>query len=176
MRYLLAALAAWFSVAGSADIIDSNENGFISQHMLVLDVDRQTAYDALVTKITEWWDPAHSYTGDMANFQFDLEPGGCLCETFPEGGGVVHMTVDLIRPGQSIRLRGGLGPLQTMGVAGSMTFDFSDDPNGTRIIYTYTVNGRALAGLAPIVDQVQMGQIQRYVRFIETGNPEMVAE
>ena len=176
MKTLFVVLAGWFAVTASADIIDANENGFISQHMLVLEVDRQTAYDTLVSRITEWWDPSHTYTGDMANFQFTLEPGGCLCEMFPEGGGVVHMTVDLIRPGQSLRLRGGLGPLQTMGVAGSMTFELSDDPKGTRIIYTYTVNGRALAGLAPIVDQVQMGQIQRYVRFLETGDPAEAAQ
>ena len=36
---------------------------------------------------------------------------GCFCETFENGGGIVHMEVTFVNPGIILRLTGGLGPL-----------------------------------------------------------------
>ena len=40
-----------------------------------------------------------------------LRPGGCLCETLDDGGGVEHMRVAFVQPGERIVLTGSLGPL-----------------------------------------------------------------
>ena len=53
-----------------------------------------------------------------------------------------------------------------------------DWPNGaTRLQYRYAVGGYSPEGLAELavpVDQVQLGQLQRLQRYVETGNPELV--
>ena len=71
---------------------------------------------------------------------------------------------------------GGLGPLQAMAVSGSMTFTLAaTDGGGTRLEYVYAVGGYSPDGLdelAEPVDRVQLGQLQRLQRFIETGNPD----
>jgi hypothetical protein len=71
---------------------------------------------------------------------------------------------------------GGLGPLQSMAVNGSMTFTLSQaDNGGTKLEYEYAVGGYSpdgLEGIAGPVDRVQLEQLQRLQHFIETGNPD----
>ncbi len=44
--------------------------------------------------------------------------GGCFCELIPDGAGEIeHMRVIYTRPGVTLRLQGGLGPLQEVGVS-----------------------------------------------------------
>ena len=62
-----------------------------------------------------------------------------------------------------------------MAVSGSKIWRFADEGNGTRFEWTYTVGGYRPGGLgaiAPAVDAVLVGQLQRLKRFIETGRPE----
>lgn len=78
--------------------------------------------------------------------------------------------------GRMLRLKGGLGPLQSMGVAGAMSFTLSEADGGTRLDYRYVVGGHHEGGLdmlAEPVDRVQLGQLQRLKRYLETGNPEL---
>jgi len=73
-------------------------------------------------------------------------------------------------PGKSLRLQGGLGPLQEMAVNGTMTFNMSAAENGTtRLTYRYIVGGYVPGGLEFIagpVDQVQLRQLQRLQAFL----------
>ena len=60
-------------------------------------------------------------------------------------------------------MQGGLGPLQFMGVAGSMSFTFSGEGETTELRYRYEVGGFSVQGLdviAPAVDTVQLGQLR----------------
>jgi hypothetical protein len=79
-------------------------------------------------------------------------------------------------PDRTLRLVGGLGPLQSMAVAGSMQYTLTDGDDGTsRLSYRYTVGGYYPGGLdsvAAAVDLVQLGQLQRLKRYLETGSPE----
>ena len=72
------------------------------------------------------------------------------------------MLVTYVQPGREIRMVGGLGPLQMMGVHGGMRWTFEALPaGGTRITQTYNVTGYAQGGLgrlADIVNAVQTGQ------------------
>src|SRR4029077_15300692 len=93
-------------------------------------------YDSLIGQVGSWWNPQHTYSGDSKNLSIDPRPGGCFCERLP-GGGVEHMRVVLVRSNETIRLVGGLGPLQASGVAGSMTWRLSPAERGTKLELTY---------------------------------------
>ena len=82
------------------------------------------------------------------------------------------MTVVYANAGKRLRLSGNLGPLQDMGVAGSMTFDLEPANGKTRLELTYNVGGYSPNGLnqlAPLVDSVLLEQLTRLKHFIELG-------
>ncbi len=69
-------------------------------------------------------------------------------------------------------MRGGLGPLQAMGVAGAMTFDLKASGEGTEITLTYIVGGYApgeggLGAIAGAVDGVVRGQLESLARYVD---------
>ena len=76
--------------------------------------------------------------------------------------------------GYDVHAFGGLGPLQSMAVYGSMVFTFAAHREGTELRYRYSVGGYAPDGLAMLaepVDRVQLGQLQRLQQFIASGKP-----
>jgi uncharacterized protein YndB with AHSA1/START domain len=170
----LAVTVLLFCVArANAEVTASDPAGFVSEHVLTIAAPRERVFHALTAEVGRWWDPAHSYSGDAANFSLDATAGGCFCEHW-RGGSVVHMTVVLVEPDRQLRMLGGLGPLQAMAVSGSMSFVLDDAGTGTRLHYRYTVGGwdpDGLQRLAEPVDRVQLGQLQRLQRYIETGSP-----
>lgn len=152
-----------------AEVLDADDDGFVSAHEVVIEATPSRVFDALVDEVHRWWDPAHSYSGDAANFSLDADCG--LCEDLDADSGLVrHMRVDAWRRGKWLVLGGGLGPLQRLGVSGSMSFDFEATETGTRVVYRYTVNGRNVGAWADPVDRVQLGQLLRLKRYVETGS------
>ena len=72
--------------------------------------------------------------------------------------------------GKMLRMIGGLGPLQSMAVAGVMTFTFTESGGRTTLQATYAVlayTKEDLTVLAPLVDRVTAGQVARLKAFIE---------
>ena len=59
----------------------------------------------------QWWSKDHTYSGDAARMSLQLRPGGCFCETLDGGGGIEHMRVTFVQPGERVVLTGSLGPL-----------------------------------------------------------------
>ena len=155
------------------DLIEADDAGFVSSHEIEIAAPPDRVFEALTDEVAEWWDPAHSYSGDAANFSFDgLSFGGmALVEDLGEGGFVIHLRVVFARVPGTLILTGGLGPLQRLGVAGSMSFDLEATQTGTKLSYRYTVNGRNVGPLAEPVDRVQLGQLLRLKRYVETGSP-----
>ncbi|MCE9521470.1 MAG: ATPase, partial [Alphaproteobacteria bacterium] len=103
-------------------------------------------------------------------------PGGCWCETLPEGGFVKHMDVVHAAPGAMLVFSGGLGPLHFMGVAGSMTVTFkaAKESNGSTVTLRYDVGGHDAGDfkdLSKAVDGVLLEQLTRYASFATTGKP-----
>ena len=85
-----------------------------------------------------------------------------------------HLVVVFAEPGRLLRMAGGLGPLQGMAVAGSLTWLISQAGSATRIELTYTVGGYSPDGLADLagpVDSVQHDLVARLQRYIESGDP-----
>jgi hypothetical protein len=131
-----------------------------------------------MTEIGHWWDPEHSWEGKAENLYMDLRIGGCFCEKLSNGGGVEHLRLVYFAPGKEIRLTGGLGPLQGMGMGGAMVWAIEQTDDGSRVNWTYTAHGHgteaAMQGLAPVVDSVQQQAFDRLLRYVETGSPEML--
>lgn len=154
--------------AAQAEVTHSSDAGFTVQHRVVLNWGPATAY-AHIVNIADWWNPAHTFSGDAANLSIAPYAGGCWCEQWDRGQGthsVRHMTIVNAQPGKLLRAVGGLGPLQ--GVAGSGVMDFVLKPGEqtgfTELTLTYQFGGYAPNGLsnwARPVDQVIGEQVQR---------------
>ncbi len=163
-RALLIVLLATLPHTASADVLAASREGFSLRIVTMSLAKPEESYRAF-TEIQRWWDPAHSYSGVAANLSLDVSPGGAFLEKLPEGGFVKHLEVVYAAPGKELRLLGGLGPLQPMGMHGAMTIQFEEFGRGSRTVVLYNVAGFAETGLenlAPIVDAVQSAQMIRH--------------
>jgi hypothetical protein len=155
------------------DVLEAAPGGFTVRTTLTMAAVPSRVYDALL-RVGSWWDPQHTYSGDAANLSLDARPGGCFCERLVPEGGVQHATVVLLIPNKTLRLVGGLGPLQEAGVSGSLTFQLAERVGGTDATLNYSVGGSRPGGLetlAPIVDSVLAAQLKRLKSFVEKGTP-----
>ena len=171
-QFAFALCAATLAGSACAEVLDSGPGGFTVRQTVAITAPAARVWSALIAPGT-WWDPAHSYSHDGKNLRLDPRPGGLWSETLPDGG-VVHMTVVYIQPMRTLRLEGALGPLQSMGVAGHLTFALTEKDDVTTLVETYDVGGHAPGGLdklAAPVDGVLAAQMQRLKRAVETGKP-----
>lgn len=144
-----------------SEVLSKSPHGFTLQIERNVNVSHQQAYQQFLN-IAEWWNADHTYFGKSENLFIEGKAGGCFCEI--EGDKqVLHMTVTYVEPNKEIKMVGGLGPLQMMGISGGMSWKFESlGNNKTKIIHRYQVNGTIDGGLdklAPIVDQVQTIQV-----------------
>jgi len=157
-----------------AEVIDSSPSGFTVKLKIAIQAPPAEVYQRLVHHVGDWWNPAHTYSGDAHNLSIEEKPLGCFCEKLPGGGGVRHMEVIYLAPGKALGLSGGLGPLQTMAVTGSMRFVISPAESGSELEVTYAVGGYLKPGLdslAKPVDGVLLEQITRLKNYTEHGSP-----
>jgi hypothetical protein len=153
-----------------AEVKDSSAIGFTIQDTLIIAADPGDVYHALVADIGSWWDSAHTFSGNAKNLSLDDRAGGCFCEKLEYGGSVRHLEVVFASPGKTLRMLGGLGPLQSMAVTGSMAWSLDKTDNGTRVTFMYTIGGYRPGGLqkmAPMVDKVMSEQFHRLKNYIE---------
>ena len=152
--------------AGSlqAEVTHSSDEGFTARHTLATTAAPLAVYSTLTDHIDQWWNPAHSWSGDASNLYISVANGGCFCEHLPDGGYVEHLHIIYLAPGSEIRFSGALGPLQTMAVDGRMLWKIDATEGGSQITFTYHVFGHpegGLAQIAPAVDAVIGEQLQR---------------
>ncbi|MGI8955307.1 MAG: ATPase [Chthoniobacterales bacterium] len=162
-----------FATSVPAKVASQSANGFTVTHEADVAVDPRGAYDAFVS-IGSWWSDAHSFSGAAKNISIEPKAGGCWCEALPNGGSVSHMSVVHANPGALLVFSGGLGPLQFMGVAGSMKVGFKAEGKGTHISVVYAVGGYDPDDFKEIskgVDAVLGEQMTRYAKFASTGKP-----
>lgn len=154
------------------EVTMSTPGAFVVRHEAVVPVDAKAAYARLLA-IETWWDSAHTYSGKAENLSLQAAPNGCWCEKLDDGGFIEHLRVIYVQPGKVLRLQGGLGPLQEMGAAGTLTFALKPEGSGTRVTMTYAVNAHAQPALEKIskpVDGVMGNALQRYARTMEGGS------
>ena len=175
----------------AGDVVEVRDDGFVSAFEVEIKAAPEPTFDALWKDVAKWWDPAHTYTGDAENMEF-FELGGLFEDLsslvpaddsdqseskprslfdFSVSPFALHMDIDMVQPPTALRLRGAMGPLQTLAVMGSMTFDLEATEDGTRLRYRYVVNGPRLREWAEPVDRVMGGQLQRLRRYVESGDP-----
>src|SRR5688572_29973490 len=123
-RRLLCALFVLAPAVAGAEVVDRSAAGFTARTTVTINASPERAFRALVDEIGSWWDKAHTWSGDALNLWLTANPGGCLCETLANGGGVAHAVVNHVIPGELLRLSGALGPLQEHAVTGTLTFRF----------------------------------------------------
>lgn len=162
-----------FAQSAQAKVIAQSTNGFVVSVESDLKSDPQQAYEKFVA-IGTWWDPSHSYSGDGKNMFLDARPGGAWIETLPSGGFVSHMDVTQARPGKSILLSGGLGPLGFMAVSGKLSVTFTAAKAGTHVKWSYAVGGfdqGDFKDISKAVDGVLLLQLQRFTNAANNGTP-----
>jgi hypothetical protein len=167
MRALILATSILVATPASAEVLSSNEHGFEIQHSVNLVVPQAEAF-ASFGEVGRWWNKEHTYSGDAARMTLQLRPGGCFCERLENGGGIEHMRLTYIQPGERIVLTGGLGPLLYEATSGVMDVKVEKIAGGSRVTMNYRAAGFAKGGaaaIAPVVDQVLGEQMKRFRTF-----------
>lgn len=161
----------------AAEVASVAAQGFEVRELVHVAAAPSAVYAALITP-SRWWDSKHTFSGDASRLTLEAKAGGCWCETLADGGSVQHMTVVYAAPAKALRFRGGLGPLQAIGVEGSLTVTLTAAAGGTDMKFAYSVGGYSKDGfddLSKGVDGVLGLQAARLKKLIETGNPESPA-
>lgn len=167
MRRLLIASLALLAAPASAEVIGAAPNGFHIRHVVEVKAEQQAAF-ADFALVHDWWDKNHTYSGDARNLRMSLLPGGCFCETLPNGGGIEHMRIAYFDRGKRIVLTGSLGPLLYEATSAVMDVKFEPAAGGTRVMMDYKAAGFAAGGadkLARPVDAVLGQQFARYAAY-----------
>lgn len=151
IRLFAAALAAasLFATSAQAEVIELADGGFVTRDAAAVGAPPQAVWLALISP-GDWWNDAHSWSGDAANMTITPQGGGCFCERIPAqeedgsvglDGSVQHMVVLQANPRKVLRMRGSLGPLQSEPVSGVLTITLKPIKGGTRIVWEYVVGG-----------------------------------
>ncbi len=115
------ALAPMVSERAAAEVISVASNGFEVGETAHTSAAADKVYAEMLTP-AHWWSSDHTFSGSAANLVLDARAGGCWCETLANGGSVEHLTVVFVSPGKMLRMRGALGPFQSLTVDGVMTW------------------------------------------------------
>jgi hypothetical protein len=171
MKILIAAAAVGLlASAAHAEVTDKSAAGFEITQKATIAAPAAKVYAALLTP-GAWWSKDHSWSGSAANLSIDLG-AGCFCETLPKGY-VRHMTVVFVDGATTLRLFGGLGPMQFTGASGHLAFVLKPAGDKTDLTLTYDVGGYAKGGLADKwaapVDGVLGDAVARLKKYAETG-------
>lgn len=155
---ILVALAC--TVPARAEVKDQATSGFTVENSQWVPVAPPMAWRE-VLDVGRWWPADHTWWGDSTRLSIDPVAGGCFCEI--DGARQArHMGVVFAEPAKLLRMQGGLGPLQGMGLDGVLEIRLVAEGEGTRITWWYRAGGYStsdLAKLAPIVDRVQASQL-----------------
>lgn len=173
------------SSVASAEVVDSAANGFVVKTSVTILAAQDDVYRQIV-RVGDWWDSAHTFSGDARNLSIEEKPMGCFCEKLPDGG-VRHMEVVNLVPEKTLVMSGALGPLQSIAAAANMTIQLSSihaaagaaRSDLTRVDVTYAVTGYLAGGmnaLAAPVDGVVSQQFARLKNLIERGSPDKTAD
>lgn len=152
-----------------AEVKDSSPTGFTVENTRVVPADATAAFKALVESVDRWWPKDHTWWGREGTLSIEGRAGGCFCERAGSRE-AMHMLVTFVDEGRTLRMTGGLGPLQGMGLHGALEFRFAPaKEGGTAITLYYRAGGYApddLRSLAQVVDKVQGLQLDGLATFL----------
>src|SRR5687767_643204 len=171
MRAILPILFLSAATPAAAEVVSAGPHGLEVSNSVNLVIPVNQAYAAF-GRIGAWWGDSHTYSGKAANMRLSLQPGGCFCETIPEGGGVEHMRVSVVQPNERIVMTGSLGPVLYEAASGVMDIKFERIAGGSRVVMNYRAAGFAKGGadkMAAGVDSVLADQLKRYRSYAARG-------
>ena len=167
-RLTSAALALLLPAIALAEVKQSAPDSAVIEHRFQIAASPDAAWQTLVHP-ERYWPADHTWSGEPGNLSLAAEAGGCFCERW-SGASAEHARVVMARPGQLLRLRGSLGPLQEMAVTGVLTVTLARKDAGTEAVVVYRLSGDAshkLDSFIAVVDQVmglQFGNFAKAVR------------
>ena len=171
---LALAVLLLLALPAQAKVIDVARNGFTLENSVTVPVDADTAWKALINDVGQWWPSDHTWSGKASNLRIDARAGGCFCEIQGELQ-VQHMGISFVQPGKLLRMLGGLGPLQGMGLSGTMEWRLAPAKDGgTTITLWYRAGGYTpddISGFVPVIDQVQAQQLGGLGKFLSRPAP-----
>ena len=156
----------------AAEVIYSTQFGFSVKNEILIAAEKNMVFKFFSEDIGKWWLDEHTYSGNSENMFMDLKAGGNFIELLPNGS-VTHMSIVYVDSLKIIRMAGGLGPLQSLGVSGSMTWSFEESENGTMLVLTYNVSGYTPDGLenwAGPVHGVLRAQLESLKKYSESNS------
>lgn len=161
-KQLFALLILLLSTSSNAELLFTSETGFIVENTFETGVSKERAWRALIDDVGKWWPADHTWWGDASKLSINEFAGGCFCEKSGNNS-AEHMRISYVDQYKVMRMTGGLGPLQGMGMYGALEWTFTSSESGkTKVSMKYSVNGINPDGfeqLAPIVDKVQAMQL-----------------
>jgi uncharacterized protein YndB with AHSA1/START domain len=151
MRNLFLAVVVLANVA-VAEVVEKTPTGFSVRIVTTVSGTPAKVYDAIVG-VGSWWDKSHTYSGSSKNLSINAKAGGCFCEKLPPRGELQHMMVVYADPGKMLRMTGALGPMQSAGIAGALTFELAPEGSGdTKVTVTYNAGGFMPGGIENIAE------------------------
>ncbi|MFM5930988.1 MAG: SRPBCC domain-containing protein [Novosphingobium sp.] len=172
IRQALAAAVLVQAGPALAEVKEMTDAGFVIRMTEEVTASPEDSWKALISP-ADWWSGEHTYSGDAKNLYIDAQATGCFCEKLPRpkdapedqrNGSVEHLHVVYSQPNRVLRLTGGLGPLQSEALHGTLTMTLKPVPGGTRILWEYVVGGfmrYKKEQIAPLVDKVLAEQLKR---------------
>ena len=169
MKRLLLTLLLAVPASAFAEVKDATPAGFTVENVEVVEATPAQAWSALTGQVDDWWLPDHRWWGAEGRLSIDARAGGCFCER----AGVreaQHLQVVFVDAPTTLRMSGGLGPLQGMGLDGVLEFAIAEVDGRTRITMRYRAGGYTpddMTRLAPVVDSVLAQQLKSLAAHID---------
>jgi uncharacterized protein YndB with AHSA1/START domain len=167
---LLAPMLLGTAAPADAEIVKRATEGFIIRHEGMARGTPAQTWAALVDW-GGWWPGQHSYSGDAANIELEVEADGELEEVWA-GGEVLHGSVLAALPDRMLRLSAPLGPLQALPVNTVLEFTLSPSGTGTRVGMVFHVAGPAAVNAGRYADSVDKVFAEAFPRLLaHTARP-----
>jgi uncharacterized protein YndB with AHSA1/START domain len=159
------------SLPAAAAVMAAGENGFTVRETVHIAASPSQVYDAIIHP-EKWWNAEHTFSNNAANLTLDARAGGCFCEKSPDGRSFQHLVVVMASPGKALTLRGALGPFQSQGVDGALSWVLTPAGNQTDLVLTYNLGGYlSLPGgfdkWSKGADSMLAEQVARLQKFVE---------
>jgi uncharacterized protein YndB with AHSA1/START domain len=168
-RALVALLVILAAALLRAEVKDATAQGFTTENVEVVTAAPDRVWQALVRDVNSWWPADHKWwTG--STLSIDPRAGGCFCEISGDRQ-AQHLEVVFVDPGKTLRMTGGLGPLQGMGLHGVVEFRLAAAPGGGTTITMFLRAGgytpddlKAFAAAVDRVNRQQLGGLAAHLR------------
>ena len=153
----------------SGEVVSRSADGFVLRFAVGVEAAPEDVVTA-VSELPQWWDPAHTYTGDSANLSLAFEQGGCWCETLADGTVFQHAVVTGITADR-VGMNAALGPLRDKATKAELTFGSEPENRGRLVTIDFVVEGPGLGAMADGVNMVMDQAFDHLIHQIEYGEP-----